>query len=89
MIVLCPVCGDREGFDDKPCPRCHGDQRLRAAVAKERAEARLRHVHATCAALAGLTEQVDLTPEERERVSRYLREIRELVQARHQVGAPA
>lgn len=65
-VVLCPVCGDRQGLaDGSACPRCGGvrDAIVPATpeeVARERLDARAHQIRATLSALAGLLEQYGL-----------------------------
>ena len=84
-VILCPVCGDRQGLPDgSACPRCNSVRDpLPAAtpeeVARERLDARAHHTPATLSALAGLLDQYGLA----DQFADALTEIGDAVHRRH------
>ena len=65
-VILCPVCGDRQGLPDgRACPRCGGTRAPMPAVdpadrARDHLDNRAMQTRATLAALAGLLDQYGL-----------------------------
>ena len=84
-VILCQVCGDRQGLlDGSACPRCGGvrDAIVPATpqeIARERLGARAIQTRATLSALAGLLDQYELAEEFADALNR----IADAVRRRH------